>query len=89
MNINIPFGIYFKSHLRILNYTVKAEVRVTLKKPRSIYMDCEMSPISWIGGLIVVQRSKTNNQEGPRLFVDIDPPSNRANVNISGKYQTL
>ena len=82
LNIDISPGLYFKTQLRIFGYEIKAEVKFDQNAP-SLYMDCEMSPLYWIGGLIVVQRSETNNQEGPKLYVDIT--TSKADVEIRGK----
>ena len=68
--------------MKIWDWHVRAEVKVDPKVP-SVYMDCDMSPIEFLGGLIAIQRSETNKEEGPKLFIDINP--NKADVNISGK----
>ena len=80
--MNIPPGFYFKTQLKLLNYEIRAEVKFDAKTPL-LYMDCDMSPIYWLCGVITVQRSETNDQEGPKLFIDITPE--KADVDIKGK----
>ena len=50
LNLNIAPGLYFKTQLKIWDYEIRAEVKYSKEEP-SLYMDCEMSPLYWIGGM--------------------------------------
>ena len=86
VNLHIPAGLYFKAQLKVLEYQIKAEVKFDHVTP-SLYMDCDMSPIYWLGGLITVQRSETNDQEGPKLFIDIQ--KGKTQVDIKGMTSNI
>lgn len=85
-NINIPPGFYFKTQMRFWNYNISAEIKFS-PNPFNLYMDCSMSPLNWLWGLIKVQRSEDNDQEGPKLYVDISP--SRFDMHIEGIYFIL
>ena len=83
LNLNIPQGFYLKTQLKIWDYQIKAEIKYAPPPDFLLYLDCDMSPLYWLGGLLTVQRSETNDQEGPKLYADIR--TGKADVEIRGK----
>ena len=84
LDIVIQAGLYLKGTINFLGLKLSAEIAVNL--PDNLFVDIEMSPIDWAGGLIAVRRSQDDTKNGPKAFIYITTSS--LTVQIKG-YMSL
>ena len=71
INVKIPTGLFFQGKVNILKYELYVKCQIS-QKPLLFNLLVEMSPIKIGGGLIALQRSKTDAENGPYLKTKID-----------------
>jgi len=88
LGIEVKAGVYFKGAFRILGLEVYAEINInTDPEALAIYAKIESTPISWVGGLLRIQRTRDDDTNGPFVIVDIN--SEAASIEIQGFAQVL
>lgn len=85
VGIKIDSGFSLKGLINILGFKLRCHVVVNLKK--EIMLDVAFSPIKIANGLMAVQRSKKDEENGPKLFAKIAP--NKVDVKIQGFLSIL
>ena len=83
--MNIQTGLYLKGTINFLGFKVCAEILIN--PPEKLLIDVALSPISWAGGLIVLQRNETDGVNGPKAFIYLKPDS--VTVQIEGYISLL
>eukprot|EP00794_Sanderia_malayensis_P016803 gene16803-18499_t len=84
-DINIAPGFLLKGTINFLGLTVSADIQVQPKE--KLKVDIQMSPIDWANGLIVLRRSETDKENGPKAFIYITTSS--VTVQINGYISLL
>ncbi|XP_065070683.1 uncharacterized protein LOC135695499 [Rhopilema esculentum] len=85
LDLNIQKGLYLKGTLNFLGFKVCAEILIS--PPEKLLIDVALSPISWAGGLITLQRNETDGVNGPKAFIYLKPDS--VTVQIEGYISLL
>ena len=71
LNVKLPAGFFFQGKINILKYELYVKCQIS-HKPLLFDLLVEMSPIKIGGGLIALQRSQNDAENGPYLKTKID-----------------
>ena len=88
IGLSIPAGVYMKLNIKIWDYQVKAEMKISTSTPQ-FYMNIELPPMEMLWGMIVIYKQKDDKKNGPKFLVDIKQGMVKADIQGKTVYQIL